>query len=406
MSLFGRGAWVLYDTTAYFPTARVLRFGLADNDSAPLTSILTNGIYASRDLEKVGSGTLTIGGTTSFTGATNVRRGTLVANGNLTSSSGVFVDPDATLAGTGILPSTVVSGTVAPGNSIGTLTVNGNFVQNAGSVYRVEANNAGQSDRINVSGSATINGGTVQVVAQPGTYARRTTYTILNATGGVSGAYSGVTSNFAFLTPGLGYDANNVYLLLTSGSFAAGAQTANQYAVGGALDIANVNAVTGDFSTALNALSALSTADGPAALNAISGQPWADFGTLNVQGGALFMNTLGQQMAVARGGAIAGGQRQALAQACEIENCDAARHGHLLAERVHEQGTALHVQRAEVGPGWPADGIERRRPWAVLRAESALRRGQVTGDGVDRGSVEPHRQPYWLAVCAPAATTW
>ena len=202
-----------------------------------------------------------------------MRRGTLVANGNLTSSSGVFVDPDATLAGTGILPSTVVSGTVAPGNSIGTLTVNGNFVQNAGSVYRVEANNAGQSDRINVSGSATINGGTVQVVAQPGTYARRTTYTILNATGGVSGAYSGVTSNFAFLTPGLGYDANNVYLLLTSGSFAAGAQTANQYAVGGALDIANVNAVTGDFSTVLNALSALSTADGPAALNAISGQP-------------------------------------------------------------------------------------------------------------------------------------
>jgi outer membrane autotransporter protein len=324
MSLFGRGAWVLYDTTAYFPTATVLRFGLADNDSAPPDSILTNGIYTGRALEKVGTGTLTISGTTGYTGATSVLRGTLVANGNLMSSSGVFVGPDATLAGTGILPSTVVSGTVAPGNSIGTLTVNGNFVQNAGSVYRVETNNAGQGDRINVNGSATINGGSVQVVAQPGTYARRTTYTILNATGGVSGAYSGVTSNFAFLTPGLGYDANNVYLLLTSGSFAAGAQTANQYAVGGSLDIANVNAVTGDFSTVLNALSALSTADGPAALNAISGQPWADFGTLNVQGGALFMNAVGQQMAVARGGAIAGGQRQALAQACEIENCDAA----------------------------------------------------------------------------------
>jgi len=31
----GLGAWVLYDTTTWFPTARVLRFGLADNDSAP-----------------------------------------------------------------------------------------------------------------------------------------------------------------------------------------------------------------------------------------------------------------------------------------------------------------------------------------------------------------------------------
>jgi outer membrane autotransporter protein len=159
-------------------------------------------------------------------------------------------------------------------------------------------------------------------VAQPGTYGRRTTYTILNATGGLSGAYAGVTSNFAFLTPGLGYDANNVYLLLTTGSFAAGAQTANQYAVGGALDIANANTVTGDFSTVLNALSALSTTDGPAALNAISGQPYADFGTMNVQGGALFMNAVGQQMAMARGGASGGGQRQALAQACEIESCD------------------------------------------------------------------------------------
>ena len=99
----------------------------------------------------------------------------------------------------------------------------------------------GQSDRINVGGTATINGGTVQVLAQSGTYARNTTYTILNATGGVSGTYSGVTSNFAFLTPTLTYDANNVFLTLfqSSSAFAAGAQTPNQYAVGTALDQAN-----------------------------------------------------------------------------------------------------------------------------------------------------------------------
>ena len=116
---------------------------------------------------------------------------------------------------------------MAPGNSIGTLNVNGNFVQGGGSTYQVEVNAAGQSDRINVGGTATLNGGTVQVLAQPGTYARNTTYTILNATGGVSGAYSGVTSNFAFLTPTLAYDANNVFLNLfqSTSAFAAGAQT-------------------------------------------------------------------------------------------------------------------------------------------------------------------------------------
>ena len=36
---------------------------------------------------------------------------------------------------------------------------------------------------------------------QRGSYANSTTYTIVRATGGVSGTYAGVTSNFAFLTP-------------------------------------------------------------------------------------------------------------------------------------------------------------------------------------------------------------
>src|SRR6185295_17012625 len=62
----------------------------------------------------------------------------------------------------------------------------------------------------------------------------------------------------------------------------------------------------------------------PAAYDALSGQPIADFGTMNVQGAALFMNALGQQMAAARGSAASAGQRLALAQACEIATCEAA----------------------------------------------------------------------------------
>ncbi len=123
--------------------------------------------------------------------------------------------PAGTLGGNGtIFGSVVNAGTLAPGNSIGLLTVNGNFAQ-VGGVYQVEANAAGQADRINVGGSAAIAGGaTVQVLAAAGSYANSTTYTILRATGGVSGTYSGVTSNFAFLTPSLSYDANDVFLTL------------------------------------------------------------------------------------------------------------------------------------------------------------------------------------------------
>jgi autotransporter-associated beta strand protein/T5SS/PEP-CTERM-associated repeat protein len=273
-------------------------------------------------LVKVGTGTLTLSGANTYTGPTAVNAGTLVVNGSL--ASGVTVNGGGLLGGSGTVGALAVNGgVVAPGNSIGTLTVSGNFAQNGGT-YQVEANSAGQADRINAGGTATINGGTVQVLAQQGTYARNTTYTILNARGGLSGSYSGVTSNFAFLTPTLAYDANNVFLTLfqSSSAFAAGAQTPNQYAVGVVLDQVNATAA-GDLNTVLNALSVLSNTQGPQALNAISGQPYADFGTLNVQGAVLFMNAVGQQMAVARGGALGGGgQRQALAQACDIASCD------------------------------------------------------------------------------------
>jgi outer membrane autotransporter protein len=280
------------------------------------------GLTGTGGLTKQGLGLLNLAGNNTYTGPTSVTAGTLAVNGSITSN--VTVGAASTLGGNGIIGGSVVNtGMLAPGNSIGLLTVTGNYTQAPGSVYQVEVNAAGQSDRINVGGTATIQGGTVQVLAQSGTYARNTTYTILNATGGVSGAYSGTSSNFAFLTPSLSYDANNVYLLLAQnqGAFAAGAQTSNQYAVGTVLDQVNATA-TGDLDNVLNALSLLSNTQGPAALNAISGQPYADFGTTNVNNAAMFMNALGQQMANARGTASTG-QRQALAQACEIETCDA-----------------------------------------------------------------------------------
>jgi outer membrane autotransporter protein len=271
---------------------------------------------------KAGSGTLSLTGANTYTGPTTVNGGTLAVNGSITSN--VNVNVGGTLGGSGVINGNVTTlGTLAPGNSIGTLTVNGNYVQSAGSTYAVEVNAAGQSDKLIVAGTATIAGGTVAVQAQSGSYARNTTYTILTANGGLSGAYSSVTSNFAFLTPSLSYDANNVYLslLMNQSAFAAGARTANQYAVGTVID-QNWTSASGDFATVLNALSVLNTQQGPYALNQLSGQPYADFGTANLASNTLFMNALGQQMALARGGAGVG-QRQALAQACELEACDA-----------------------------------------------------------------------------------
>ena len=269
-----------------------------------------------------GGGVLTLTGASTFTGTTAVSSSKLVVNGSLVGST-VTLDGASTIGGDGTIGGLVSSGgTVSPGNSIGTLNVNGSLAQTGG-VYVVEANAAGQSDRINVSGAATIQGTAVQVLAQPGTYGANTTYTILSATGGLSGTYASVTSNFAFLTPSLAYDANNVFLTLAmaQNAFSFGGNTANQKAVGAALDRSFLGA-SGDFATVMTALSTLSTQQGPAALDAISGQPWADFGTMNVNGGAMFMNAVGQQAAAARGATA--GTRVALAQGCEVEVCDGA----------------------------------------------------------------------------------
>jgi outer membrane autotransporter protein len=272
-----------------------------------------------------GGGALNLTGNNTYSGGTAVLAGTLSVNGSI--AGNVAVGPAGTLGGNGtIFGNVAMAGTLAPGNSIGLLTVNGNYAQMGGSTYQVEANAQGQADRINVGGAAAIQGGTVQVLAQPGNYGPSTTYTILRANGGVAGTYAGVSSNFAFLTPTLSYDANDVFLTLalpSQNAFTPSflALTPNQKAVGVALNQSFANA-SGDFATVIGALAGLNTAQGPLSLDTISGQPYADFGTMNVNNAAMFMNALGQQMANARGSSASTGQRQALAQACEIEACD------------------------------------------------------------------------------------
>ena len=84
---FGRGVFALYDVTSYFPQATVLQFGLADNDSMPDASFLTDGTVGNRALIKYGIGTLTIAGDATYTGGTTINAGTLqLGNGGTTGS--------------------------------------------------------------------------------------------------------------------------------------------------------------------------------------------------------------------------------------------------------------------------------------------------------------------------------
>ncbi len=223
------------------------------------------------------------------------------------------------LSGAGTIGADLINaGLLAPGNSIGTMTVAGNYSQTGGT-YQAEVNASGQSDRLNVAGTATIGpGSTVSVAPERGIYAARTKYTLLNAAGGVSGAYASVSSLLPFLQPSLSYDANNVYLTLQIGGFARGALTPNQAAVGAVLD-ATAPAATGDYATVVGALASLSSQQGQAAMNSISGQNYSGFSSSMVQGTQLFLSNFAGQ--AGGGGSLGGSTRVALAEACDTA-CD------------------------------------------------------------------------------------
>lgn len=159
----------------------------------------------------------------------------VTVNGVLAGLGGVTFNTDSHLSGAGTVSAgaagtTTMNGTIAPGNSIGTLTIFGNYVQNAGSTYEVEIDAAGNSDLIDVSAMATLNGGDVVVVPVDG-FQLAMPYTILTAAGGVNGQFDGASMASAFLTPTLSDDANNVYLTIQqSASFESAAMTPNQIA--------------------------------------------------------------------------------------------------------------------------------------------------------------------------------
>lgn len=207
---------------------------------------------------KAGSGALLLtGDSTGFAGTTAITGGTLLvgnAAGQGRLGGSVTVQAGGALGGHGIVGSGAGSivtiaagGTLAPGSSIGTLTVNGSLVFDGGSRFLVEVDPAGgSSDRVTVTGDATIHGGGVVHIGAGGSYRLRSTYTILSAGGTLSGRFDGVTSNFAFLTPELGYDyaKGTVDLRLQRNdiAFAARAATRNQIAAATGLDSIGVAA--------------------------------------------------------------------------------------------------------------------------------------------------------------------
>jgi len=261
-------------------SARDLAIGVDGGtfDTGTNAANLSGALAGSGRLTRVGSGTLAYSGDGSTYGGTfALAEGALALTGTLGGT--LEVGGGARLGGTGRLGALIVEaeGTVAPGASIGTLTASGDVVFRAGSFYELELAAAGGTDLLAAGGTATIEGGTVKVIAlDPETdYRDGSRYTFLTAAGGVSGSFAGLQENSAFLDFALGYDATSAFVEVeVVRSFPDVAQTFNQREASQALSTFGL-APGSDSLAVYNELLMLDAGQARAAFDLASGEIYA-----------------------------------------------------------------------------------------------------------------------------------
>ena len=259
-----------------------------------------SGTYAFTDaITGTGTVNFTGGGTVLFSGPYSgavTADNTLVQLASGSSNTSAFtLNEGGVLSGTATIGALTVNsgGTVAPGYSPGTLTVNGPVAFNAGSTYAVDITAAGAHDLITATGAVTLSADAgVEVAATPGNYSSMGTITILSTSSTLTGTFGPATSNFAFLTPELTYDAQNVFLTLVSNGkdFVDYARTSNEAKVAVAAQ------ALGSGNTLFEAIFSLPEGAVTPVFNQLSGEAYASAQTVIQQQSIYLRDTVGSRL--------------------------------------------------------------------------------------------------------------
>jgi len=188
-----------------------------NNSSTTFSGVIQDGTGGTLGLIKAGSGTFTLAGTNTYTGATTVNAGVLNVTGSIASSVLTTVNANATLTGTGAVGATQINtgGAFAPGNGTpGSSMTVASLVLASGAQYMVQINPV-TSSFATVTGTATLGGASVNATFSNGSYISKQ-YTILTAgsRGGTFGSLvnTNLPTNF---TTSLSYDPTHAFLNLT-----------------------------------------------------------------------------------------------------------------------------------------------------------------------------------------------
>ncbi len=225
-------------------------------------------------LTKAGNSVLELSGVNTYTGNTVVSAGTLLVSGSLASATAT-VNAGALLAGSGTINGNVAvvgSGFLNAGaiNEAGTMTINGDLALNNSSTLLVDLASVTQGDLYDVSGSAAVDG-TLRVAVLSGYVpGNGNQFTVIEADGGVTGAFDSVLDTI----PGLAFeifddgDPNTVVIAIDDVPYVLTASSSNQISVAAVLDTLRPTA-TGDLATVFNEMNMLNAGQLQAALDQV-----------------------------------------------------------------------------------------------------------------------------------------
>jgi fibronectin-binding autotransporter adhesin len=184
-------------TITFGGVARTLTLTGSNTGNNTLSPLVADALAASGsnvvNVAKNGTGKWILTGNNTYTGTTTVNAGTLLINGTQSGNGLTTVSSGATLGGTGTLGGALTNnGTIAPGASVGTLSVAGNVTDGASSIWSIELSGA-SADKLAVTGNIDLSAVDTLNVTGAGS---GTSWLIGTYTGTLTGAFDTITSGY------------------------------------------------------------------------------------------------------------------------------------------------------------------------------------------------------------------